>query len=167
MDLQCRVIYTTRARLINISLGGAFIGLDRRLQMDQSYTLRLECEDHVLTLPATVVWEKVARLVKNDAGDLVPYYEVGLSFLHAGFADHARAAFQEALEASREQILRGEFLPGSARRRALDAILYSVRSKLERLNDGKRSALPVDVRGTSMAEPKAVAGAQPLNVATG
>lgn len=100
-------------------------------------------------------------------GPVEGFYSVGLSFLHGGFVEHARQAFVDAAGAARDDVLDGAIRPGTARRRALDGILYPLRSKLLRLGDGKGIALPVDVSWTAAEASRPISGARSLNVATG
>ncbi|HPR63979.1 MAG TPA: PilZ domain-containing protein [Thermoanaerobaculia bacterium] len=80
LDVQCKMLITAEARLINISLGGAFISTMTRLNIGSEYTLRIECQDRELVLKGNVVWERVAYLRMDEKGNKFPTYEAGVRF---------------------------------------------------------------------------------------
>ena len=63
------------------------------------------------------------------------FYRVGLSFYHSGFLAEARTAFGEALAAAREEVTSGGVVPGTQRRKMLDAILRALEAKCRRLGE--------------------------------
>ena len=80
MDIHCKMLFATDVRLVNISFGGAALSLSEKLNMGGEYTLKIESEESVVSVPGVVVWEKMTELQKNERGEMVPRYEVGLRF---------------------------------------------------------------------------------------
>jgi hypothetical protein len=83
-------------------------------------------------------------------GPVEGFFEVGLSFYHAGFVDYARRAFLEALQSARDQLQAGEFRPGTEPRQRLDAILLPLQQKLKRLAASRDSMELVGAGRTSV-----------------
>jgi c-di-GMP-binding flagellar brake protein YcgR len=80
MDIHCKMMFATEVRLLNISFGGAALSLSEKLNMGGEYTLKIESEESLVTVPGIVVWEKMVELNKNERGEMVPRYEVGIQF---------------------------------------------------------------------------------------
>ena len=80
MDVQCRIFFNTEVKIHNISLGGVALSLNKRLNMGQKYTLKIESESNTISLEGIVVWEKITNLTRKVKGKKFPIYEVGMSF---------------------------------------------------------------------------------------
>lgn len=80
MDVHCKMVLATEVEVLNISLGGALVSLNKRLNMGNEYTLKIDCGDNIVSLKGLVVWERLANLKKNENGELAPIYEAGLRF---------------------------------------------------------------------------------------
>ena len=80
MDIHCKMLFATEVRLLNISFGGAALSLSEKLNMGGEYTLKIESEESVVSVPGIVVWERMTELKKNERGEMVPHYEVGIQF---------------------------------------------------------------------------------------
>jgi len=80
MQIFCKMLYSSEARLSNVSVGGALIVLNKRLRIGQEYVLTLGTGATAVTLKAAVTRERLAGFDKNEKGEQVPRYEVGLQF---------------------------------------------------------------------------------------
>jgi Tfp pilus assembly protein PilZ len=80
MDVQCRIFFTTEVKIINISFGGVALSLNKKLNMGEEYTLKIESESNTISLRGVVVWEKMTRLTSEAQGKEFPIYEVGMRF---------------------------------------------------------------------------------------
>jgi c-di-GMP-binding flagellar brake protein YcgR len=80
MDIQCRMLFATEVKLTNISLNGASLILNKKLNIGNRYILHIQSKDREIKLKGSVVWEKIAKLKRNERGENVPIYEVGLRF---------------------------------------------------------------------------------------
>ncbi|MEK6691776.1 MAG: PilZ domain-containing protein [Nitrospirota bacterium] len=80
MDIHGKMLYATDVNLLTISLGGASISLHKKLNIGSEYTLKVEYKDKVFSLKGVVVWEKLVDSEKDEKGETIPIYEVGLEF---------------------------------------------------------------------------------------
>lgn len=80
MDVQCRMFFTTAVKILNISLGGVSLSLNKRLNMGEEYTLKIESKTNTITLKGVVVWANIAGHTEEREGNKVPIYEVGIRF---------------------------------------------------------------------------------------
>jgi len=77
---HCKMLVSSELRLLNISISGAALSVSEKLNMGWEYTLELESEERVVSVSGVVVWAKMTELQKNDRGEMVPRYEVGMRF---------------------------------------------------------------------------------------
>jgi len=80
MEVQCRMFFTTEVNILNMSLGGVALSLNKRLNMGEKYTLNIESESKTISLEGVVVWEKMTSLTTEVKGKKLPIYEVGIRF---------------------------------------------------------------------------------------
>jgi c-di-GMP-binding flagellar brake protein YcgR len=80
MDIQCRMLFATEVKITNISLNGASLILNKKLNIGNRYILHIQSKDRDIKLKGSVIWEKIAKLKRNERGENVPIYEVGLRF---------------------------------------------------------------------------------------
>ena len=80
MDVQCRMFFTTEVKILDISFGGAALSLNKRLNMGEKYTLKIESENNTISLEGVVVWENMTSLTREVKGKKFPIYEVGIKF---------------------------------------------------------------------------------------
>ncbi len=81
LDVQCKMLFATEVKLLNISFSGSSLQINRRLNMGSEYTLYIERKNKQISLKGVVVWEKLGKLQKNEKGEMAPVYEVGLQFM--------------------------------------------------------------------------------------
>jgi hypothetical protein len=79
MDVQCRMFFNTEVKILDISVGGAALSLNKRLNMGQQYTLKIESKNNPIALKGVVVWENMTGLT-DVQGVKFPIYEVGIQF---------------------------------------------------------------------------------------
>jgi len=80
MDVQCRMFFATEVEILNISFGGGALSLNKRLNMGEEYTLKIESDSHTISLKGVVVWVKMTSLTREVKGEKFPIYEVGMRF---------------------------------------------------------------------------------------
>jgi hypothetical protein len=80
MDVKCAVRFDTEVSLLNISQSGACISLTKPLVMGKEYALHIETEGKTHSINGIVIWERIAGSEKNVKSEILPCYEVGLSF---------------------------------------------------------------------------------------
>jgi Tfp pilus assembly protein PilZ len=76
-----RMIFAAEVEVQNISISGVSIRTDRRLNIGNSYVLRLQDRDKVIRVKGAVVWSSLTASRKNPNGDLVPVYTAGIKFM--------------------------------------------------------------------------------------
>lgn len=80
MNAQCKIFFTTEVKILNISFGGAALSLNKRLNMGEEYTLKVETESNTISLKGVVIWEKIVRPTTDVNGNNFSVYEIGMSF---------------------------------------------------------------------------------------
>lgn len=80
LDIQCKMMFAAEVGLLNISLGGVALTVDKKLNIGSEYTLNIDSEDGTIAIKGVIVWEKMAGLKENEHREMVPRYEVGMRF---------------------------------------------------------------------------------------
>jgi hypothetical protein len=80
MEVKCKMFFVTEVEVLNISVGGVALSLNKRLNMGEEYTLNIESESNAISLKGVVVWEKMTSPASNVRGGKMPVYEVGMRF---------------------------------------------------------------------------------------
>jgi len=80
-NIHGRLIAESEVEILNMSISGAAIKVERRLTMGGLYNLKLDRDGSVLTLRTEVVWSVLTEFRKNEDGDEVPVYSAGLRFM--------------------------------------------------------------------------------------
>ena len=80
MGIGGKILFTTDVKIHDISLGGACISIEKKLNMGSEYKLRAEHDDRSIQIKAVVMWEKMSGSRTSENGDIVPVYTVGLKF---------------------------------------------------------------------------------------
>lgn len=73
--------FSTKARIINLSLGGAALEVDKRLEMNSTYNLKIPYGGRYLEIKGQVVWCVLSGTKKTSRGDAVPLYHAGIKFI--------------------------------------------------------------------------------------
>jgi Tfp pilus assembly protein PilZ len=80
MDVRCKMHFDTDVQLLNISMSGACLGLNKSLAMGSEYNMHIESGDTSISLNGVVIWERIAGSEKKQNGEVLPSYEVGIEF---------------------------------------------------------------------------------------
>ena len=78
--VQGKMTFASDVEILNMSLSGCALKLDRRLRIGGDYNLKLEIEDQTIPVQAKVVWESLCEVRKELNGDTRPVYSAGLRF---------------------------------------------------------------------------------------
>jgi hypothetical protein len=81
-EVRGQLVRASKVEILNLSLGGAAIRADRRLNIGAEYTLKLEMGDRFLSLTGVVVWSVLSGL-RGAKGEETPQYSAGLKFAAA------------------------------------------------------------------------------------
>jgi c-di-GMP-binding flagellar brake protein YcgR len=81
LDIHGKILWTTEVKIHNISLGGAQVSLNRRLNIGSEYILKLMYkDDEMVPIKGVVVREELSGSMKNERGEVVPIYMAGIEF---------------------------------------------------------------------------------------
>lgn len=80
MDVQCRMLFATVVKLLDMSVNGASVLSNKPLGIEKIYSLKIHGEDGTFTLNGVVVWEHVLGAGKTGYDDDIPVYKAGLRF---------------------------------------------------------------------------------------
>lgn len=80
LEVNGMMLRATNVKVIDISLGGISIKVDRRLNIGTDYLLKLSDRREVLSLKGTVIRSLLIESKKTASGDLIPIYQTGLAF---------------------------------------------------------------------------------------
>jgi hypothetical protein len=70
----------SQVEVLNMSISGAAIRLDRNLRVGGEYSLRLELNDTVLAVKGIVVWSVLSEIQKGREDETKPFYSAGMKF---------------------------------------------------------------------------------------
>jgi hypothetical protein len=113
--LEGRIPLVTFVEIVNVSLGGAALKVDRRLNLGSECVLRLQQGDDAVSVKGHVVWSALTGF-RGHGGDSSPEYSVGMCFTDMvgpnaaallGLIDQNRTFKQQTLCGSVEVVARG------------------------------------------------------------
>ena len=70
----------SQVEILNMSISGAAIRLDRNLRVGGEYSLRLELADTALVVKGVVVWSVLSEIQKGREDETKPFYSAGMKF---------------------------------------------------------------------------------------
>jgi hypothetical protein len=78
--LEGRMLFASQTRILNLSISGAAIETDRRLNPGNEYTLKLKQKGKALTLKGRIAWSVLSGSRKTAHGEMAPMYRAGMTF---------------------------------------------------------------------------------------
>ena len=84
--IQGTMTSASQVEILNMSISGAAIRLDRNLRVGGEYSLRLELNDTVLAVKGLVVWSVLSEIQKGREDETKPFYSAGMKFKDIGAA---------------------------------------------------------------------------------
>ncbi|MGD0884735.1 MAG: PilZ domain-containing protein [Thermodesulfovibrionales bacterium] len=78
--IHCSIMSATEVEIVNISIGGAALIANGRLNIGRDYTLKLEEEGRTCSVNGTIIWSVLSGNRKNANGESVPLYKAGMKF---------------------------------------------------------------------------------------
>jgi hypothetical protein len=76
-----KLTFASQVDILNMSLGGVALLVDRRLNIGREYTLKLEVQDRAVAVQAVVVWSVLTEIRRSPTGEDIPVYSAGMKFL--------------------------------------------------------------------------------------
>jgi c-di-GMP-binding flagellar brake protein YcgR len=80
MEVNGTMLRAADVKIIDISLGGISIKVDRRLNIGTDYLLKLSDRNEVMSLKGSVIWSLLVESKKAEGGNRIPIYQAGLAF---------------------------------------------------------------------------------------
>ena len=80
MNIQSEMSLAKKLIIINISSGGVLVKADRRLNIGNTYILKIGYKDNVLFARAVVKWSFLVESIEDRDGNIVPLYMAGMQF---------------------------------------------------------------------------------------
>lgn len=79
MDLNGKILFANEVKILDLSVGGALIKADKRLNIGRNYVLKIESKDRNLTVQGTVVRCTLSES-RKVRGNIIPIYTAGMQF---------------------------------------------------------------------------------------
>ncbi|MFQ5528629.1 MAG: PilZ domain-containing protein [Thermoanaerobaculia bacterium] len=104
-------LFTTDARVLNLSLDGMSLETQNPLKIGHEYSLRLDEGEHHMPLKGTVVWCTLVKTTRDFSGEVQPVYRAGVHFadVMSGKANQLRSFIHKNAVISLENRLFGRF----------------------------------------------------------
>lgn len=80
MNMQSEIPLARTVAIINISEGGVLVKTDRRLNIGNTYLLKIGYKDNLLFTRAIVKWSFLVQSIEDERGNIVPLYMAGMHF---------------------------------------------------------------------------------------
>lgn len=77
-----KMMFASEVDIHDISIGGISLKVDRRLNMDTQYTLKIgNSRNQIVSLKGSVVWSKISGTKKGLRDEVIPIYFAGMKFV--------------------------------------------------------------------------------------
>jgi Tfp pilus assembly protein PilZ len=80
MEVNSEMPSATYVKIIDISKSGVFVKADRKLDIGKKYAIKIEYENRVLFVKASVVWSLLEDNEEDATGNIIPIYIAGMQF---------------------------------------------------------------------------------------
>jgi curved DNA-binding protein CbpA len=80
MNMQSEIPLARRVTVINISSDGVLVKADRRLNIGNTYLLKIGYKENLLFVRAVVKWSFLVESIEDQNGNIVPLYMAGMQF---------------------------------------------------------------------------------------
>lgn len=80
MEINVKTVLAKYVKILNMSIGGLLLQIEKRLNEGSQYTIKLEGKAEGLTARGTVVWSLLSESIRYS-GDIIPIYKTGMEFV--------------------------------------------------------------------------------------
>ena len=80
IKISGKMLFANSVDIIDVSAGGISLKTDKRLNIGNEYTLKLEGDDDLISVKGTIVRSSLHESRKAANGDMVPIYSVAMKF---------------------------------------------------------------------------------------
>jgi|WetSurSiteA1Bulk_404760.scaffolds.fasta_scaffold01873_6 hypothetical protein len=81
LDVTSALIDANDMEILDISQKGISLRAGRRLNIAETYTLKIKSKDTLLTLQGTVIWSRISQIRKKLHSETIPMYTAGMEFV--------------------------------------------------------------------------------------
>lgn len=81
LDITSSLIEANGIKIINISEKGIALRANRRLNIGETYILKIRSQDTILNLQGVVVWSRISQIRKSHHSNTIPVYTAGVEFI--------------------------------------------------------------------------------------
>ncbi len=104
MDIHIGMSFAKKVKIINICMDGIMVKADRRLDLGNKYTVKIEYENKALTAKAAVMWSLLIEGMKDTGGNIVPLYLAGMQFTDISNRNKREEIIRSIEAAAREEM---------------------------------------------------------------
>lgn len=79
-NLFGKMVFASQVEILNMSLSGVAVKVDRRLNIGTEYALKLESQAMATQVKGLVVWSMLSDIGKTPRGEDVSFYTAGIRF---------------------------------------------------------------------------------------
>lgn len=80
VNMKSEIPLARKVSIINMSSGGVLVKTDRRLNIGNTYLLKIGYKDNLLFARAAVKWSFLVQSYEDENGNIVPQYMAGMHF---------------------------------------------------------------------------------------
>jgi len=80
IGINGRIILAKFVKILDISIGGLSLQTEKRLNIGNEYTLKIDSKEKVFTVKGIAVWSVLNNKIKDSKGNIVPIYTAGIKF---------------------------------------------------------------------------------------
>ena len=86
-DVSGEMFFSKEVHLIDISVSGIALKVDRQMKVGREYFLNLHDKEKVISVKAEVLWSTLSETKTDTSGDIIPLYLVGMEFRNVSSGD--------------------------------------------------------------------------------
>ena len=80
MEINVKTVLSKYVKILNMSIGGLLLQIEKRLSEGSQYTIKLEGKAKGLTAKGKVIWSFLSESIRHS-GDIIPIYKTGMEFV--------------------------------------------------------------------------------------
>jgi len=80
-EINGTMVLAKNVKILNISIGGVCLQIEKRLNIGSQYALRIEGKGKVLIVKGSIVWALMSGSSANSDGSIIPIYKTGMKFI--------------------------------------------------------------------------------------
>lgn len=81
-NIHAKIAFAKILKILDISIGGALLQTDTRLNISKEYTMRIEHNRKFYSIKGFIVWSVLKECKRDQQGNCIPIYRSGMKFLN-------------------------------------------------------------------------------------